>query len=339
MQLQQPKLADEASSSRRRRKPRRYIERGREGGHQQLYNDYFVENPRFPEDKFRRRFCMRRSLFLRIVEGAMNQDPYYQTNHDATGRSSLSPLQKCTAAIRMLAYDVAAYVVDEYLRIGESSTTLCVKKFVRAVNVVFGDEYLRRPNVADVERLLHVGEQRGFPGMLGSIDCMHWKWKNCPVAWRGQYARGDHKTPTIMLEVVASQDLWIWHAFFGVPGTLNDINVLDRSPVFHEVLEGKAPKVRFSVNGRNYNLGYYLTDDIYPNWATFVKSIPLPQGPKHKLFAMKQEAARKDVERAFGVLQARFAIISGPSRMWCKDIIGEIMRACIIMHNMIVEDE
>ncbi|CAN1185621.1 hypothetical protein LINPERHAP2_LOCUS37664 [Linum perenne] len=78
---------------------------------------------------------------------------------------------------------------------------------------------------------------------------------------------------------------------------------------------------------------------VYHNWATFVKSIPLPQGPKHKLFAKKQEAARKDVERAFGVLQARFAIINGPSRMWCKIIIGEIMRACIIMHNMIVEDE
>ncbi|XP_023735903.1 uncharacterized protein LOC111883808 [Lactuca sativa] len=31
--------------------------------------------------------------------------------------------------------------------------------------------------------------------------------------------------------------------------------------------------------------------------------------------------------------------ISGPSRMRCKEIIGEIMRACVIMHNMIVEDE
>ena len=52
-----------------------------------------------------------------------------------------------------------------------------------------------------------------------------------------------------------------------------------------------------------------------------------------------QESARKDVERAFGVLQARFAIISGPTRLWCKDTIKEIMRACVIMHNMIVEDE
>ena len=71
----------------------------------------------------------------------------------------------------------------------------------------------------------------------------------------------------------------------------------------------------------------------------FVQSIPLPQGPKASLFATHQEAVRKDVERAFGVLQARFAIVKNPALLWDKIKIGKIMRACIILHNMIVEDE
>ena len=54
---------------------------------------------------------------------------------------------------------------------------------------------------------------------------------------------------------------------------------------------------------------------------------------------MRQEACRKDVERAFGVLQSRFAIVAGPTRFWSKDVLHDIMTACIIMHNMIVEDE
>jgi hypothetical protein len=33
------------------------------------------------------------------------------------------------------------------------------------------------------------------------------------------------KELTIVLEAVASQDLWICHIFFGLPGSLNDINV------------------------------------------------------------------------------------------------------------------
>ena len=45
------------------------------------------------------------------------------------------------------------------------------------------------------------------------------------------------------------------------------------------------------------------------------------------------------MERAFGVLQSRFAIIRDPTRFWDKGDLARIMRACIILHNMIVEDE
>jgi hypothetical protein len=49
---------------------------------------------------------------------------------------------------------------------------------------VFGGEYLRRPTRENLEHILQVNESRGFPGMLGSIDCMHWRWEKCPLAWR-----------------------------------------------------------------------------------------------------------------------------------------------------------
>ncbi|KAI3770909.1 hypothetical protein L6452_02057 [Arctium lappa] len=122
-------------------------------------------------------------------------------------------------------------------------------------------------------------------------------------------------------------------------GSLNDINVLHRSPIFDDVLTGRAPKVSYIVNGRENDRAYYLTDGIYPSWSTFVKSITFPTIEKHKLFAQCQESARKDVERAFGVLQTRFAFIRHPCLVWDKDNMGKIMIACIILHNMIVEDE
>ena len=84
--------------------------------------------------------------------------------------------------------------------------------------------------------------------------------------------------------------------------------------MFDDVLQGRALPVQFTINETPYNMGYYFADDIYPDWATFVKSIPMPQGSKRKLFAKYQEEARKNVERAFGVLKSRFAIICGPSR-------------------------
>ena len=147
--------------------------------------------------------------------------------------------------------------------------------------------------------------------MLGSIDCMHWKWKNCPVVWKGMYARGDHREPSLILEAVASYDVWIWHAFFGLLGSHNDMNVLDRSPIFTDLTECQTPSSNYSINGHEYTTDYYLADGIYPSWVTFVKTIKCPNEPKATNFAAAQESARKDVERAFGVLQARFAIVRG----------------------------
>jgi hypothetical protein len=41
----------------------------------------------------------------------------------------------------------------------------------------------------------------------------------------------------------------------------------------------------------------------------------------------------------FGVLQAWFAIVSQTARSWQKLELHKIMKACIILHNLIVEDE
>ena len=58
------------------------------------------------------------------------------------------------------------------------------------------------PNAEETREILNKNEARGFPGMLGSIDCMHWYWKNCPKAWAGQYL-GKDGTPSLVLEVSA----------------------------------------------------------------------------------------------------------------------------------------
>ena len=98
-----------------------------------------------------------------------------------------------------------------------------------------------------------------------------------------------------------------------MPGSCNDINVLDRSPLFAKLANGEAPPVTYKENDRTYNYGYYLADGIYPRWSTFVKPVAKPEGKKELVFHNAQAAARKDVERALGILQSQFAIVRGPS--------------------------
>ncbi|XP_058741191.1 uncharacterized protein LOC131613550 [Vicia villosa] len=113
----------------------------------------------------------------------------------------LLPLLKCTSAVCMLAYESPADSVDEYVQTGESTLVECLERFVRGVNVVFGAEYLRKPNNTDVKHLLRMGELRGSQG------------------------------------------------------SNNDINVLNQSNVFNNILEGHASPVKYTINGTSYNMG------------------------------------------------------------------------------------
>jgi hypothetical protein len=166
---------------------RQYINRNREAGHWRLYEDYFSDAPTYGPTFFRRRFVndpflfvrhfcasswvrlilitffrfrMSRSLFLRILQAVEQHDDYFVQKRDRIKRLGLSPLQKITTAFRMLTYGVAADATDDYIRIAESTAIESLKRFVKAIVEIFGDEYLRSPNDNDTARLL-IGE--GFP--------------------------------------------------------------------------------------------------------------------------------------------------------------------------------
>jgi hypothetical protein len=72
---------------------------------------------------------------------------------------------------------------------------------------------------------------------------------------------------------------------------------------------------------------------------TLVSSIKHPQGGALVHFAKLQESAQKDIERTFGVLQARWHCLTRGCRLWEKHDVMEMMMCCIIIHNMIVEEQ
>ncbi len=90
--------------------------------------------------------------------------------------------------------------------------------------------------------------------MLGSIDCMHWVWKNCTMEWHGSYI-GKEKWLTLILEAVESHKLFIWHFHFCFPGSLN-FSVLDQSPVLDAFCCGQDVETFFTIQGKQFPCGY-----------------------------------------------------------------------------------
>ncbi|KAK1603220.1 hypothetical protein QYE76_018223 [Lolium multiflorum] len=197
--------------------------------------DYFNDDATHSPKEFRRWFRMNKDMFLKIVHGVREYDTYFMAKQDCI----------------------------------ESTCTKTLYRFCRAVIAVFGKDYLRAPRADDTARILQKNASREFPGMLGSIDCMHWGWNNCPFAWQGIYM-GHTGECSVILEAVADQELWIWHALFAWQEQTMISTCCSALPW---LAEGQAPVVNF------------------------------------------EEAARKDVERAFRLLQQRFAIVSSRMRV------------------------
>ncbi|KAL5182294.1 hypothetical protein HKD37_17G046457 [Glycine soja] len=213
-----------------RKQRRKTVNQNREEGHDRLFNEYFSPYPIYIETQFRRRFRMQRHVFLGVVEALDNQDEYFQMRVNATHRKGISSLHKCTVALYILAY-------------GSTTDSICA---------IFGNEYLRRSNNEDTKRLLQMGATRDFL-----------EWKDCPIAWKCKFCRGDHDNPTMIVEVVASQYSW-------------------------------------AVDRTQYDMGYYLADHIYSDFGIFVKTMLILQGEKI-LFTQQQESTRRDVKRALKV--------------------------------------
>jgi hypothetical protein len=81
-----------------------------------------------------------------------------------------------------------------------------MKRFCKAVNEIFSSIAPCHPTIDDTNRLLDKGRDSGFPGCIGSMDCMHWKLKNCPSSWKGMFqgksgrrARSDRRSQLLLL--------------------------------------------------------------------------------------------------------------------------------------------
>ncbi|GJV05686.1 nucleotide-binding alpha-beta plait domain-containing protein [Tanacetum coccineum] len=232
-------------------------------------------------------------LIQQEAQPRLTRTPIFRDREDAERRLRADYFDD-HSAIRQMAYGSTPDAFDEYLQMSEHTARDALFFFNMCIIELYMPKYLRKPTLEDVVKIQQKHNNvHGFPGMLGSIDCMHWEWKNCPVSWQGQY----------------------------------------------DLLDDLAPVVPYVVNGVQYRNGYYLADGIYPEWASFVKSFTVATDPKHTYFKQRQESARKDVERAFGVLQGRWGLIQQPARAYEVNTLRRIMYAGIIMHNMILEDQ
>jgi Plant transposon protein len=103
-----------------------------------------------------------------------------------------------------------------------------------------------------------------------------------------------------------------------------------------EELEKHA--VPFYIGNKKFNKMYVLVDGVYPKFDRFVLPFPYPVYQAEIKFGDWQAAARKDVERAFGILQGEWQAVARPIRSWSLTDIATMVKCCLCLHNMLVSD-
>ena len=324
------------------KRKRQYIKWDHERARACVHLDYWGSpTPLFNDRMFERTFRVTRRVADLLLSTVAAKEPFFTDRVDALGKAAICPKVKILMALKLLAYGCSPSAFHDYFQMGLSTGRLCLKLFCR---VICRDEelcsvYLRTFTRADAMRVsaLHE-EQHGVPGMVGSLDCMHVGWKNCPVAWQGQ-EQGKEKHPTIVLEAMCDFNLWFWHVSFGWAGSLNDINIWERSSLLKAFLDGSwHENVDFSFNiaGKQFSKLWIMVDGIYPELARFVKTIQEPVDRNSSNYAKWQEASRKDVERGFGVLQRKFHVLVKLFEQWYVEDISDIVLTCVVLHNAMV---
>ena len=147
-----------------------------------LYQDFWGPQPIYDATYFKRFFKVPIGLFDDIVEKVVVYDDYFRQKRDAAGKAGLSPHQKIASSIRQLTSGVSSAEHDDKYRMSASTGLESMKPFCSTIDAIYAETALCHPTDIDINRLLDEGLQSGWPGCIGSVDCMHWERKNCPSA-------------------------------------------------------------------------------------------------------------------------------------------------------------
>jgi hypothetical protein len=125
-----------------------------------------------------------------------------------------------------------------------------------------------------------------------------------------------------------------------MPGSRNDINIMNASPLFQSIRACTYPPSRpaTTIEGLSISWFYFLVDSIYLRYRIILTTYTRPPNKKEKLFASVQEGVRKAVERVFAVLFSRWHIVYRPARGRHVEELVDIIATCCILHNMLIAD-
>jgi hypothetical protein len=290
---------------------------------------------------FRLRFRVPFPLFQRLVD-MTRANNWFSEKKDCTGRLA-APLElKILGVLRVLGRGYCFDGIEELCFISREVNRRFFHTWCDLFSKKYFSIYCNPPSTKEeIDRTMAVYNRLGFPGCIGSTDCVHIRWERCPVGERFLH-KGKEGYPTLSYEVTVDHTSKIMAVTHGFPGATNDLTVVRFDGFVTDIHDGlKYADVTFpmvTISGEEYmeKGAWLLVDGGYHKWRCLQCPLKHSAVPRETLWSEWAETVRKDVECAFGVLKGRFRCLKLPIYYENKDNIDSMFNCCCIMHNMLL---
>ena len=139
--------------------------------------------------------------------------------------------------------------------------------------------------------------------------------------------------------------MFFLHLSYGYAGTLNDLTILNFSPLLERLIDGyydsvekRSGAVPYKIGNQVFDRTFVLVNGIYLPYSRFVKGMKQPITEEEKQYTSWQEGARKDIERASGILKGCWQFMARPILLLNLADVGRRVQTCLILHNILVCD-
>ena len=282
---------------------------------------------------------MQRRTFHRVVQDLR---PFIQGQH-THWREPIGVEKKVVVTLFKLMHGVSIPLVADKAALGKSTVHGILRQVCSAISCNFG-HLIAWPTGRRLARVTTAFQAKQWlPNCIGAIDGTHVYISAPPNSIVAADHRNRNKSFSILLQGIVDTKCYFTSINTGPPGSLHDSVHFKSSELYRKVEEGVMGGFHddpMSWPARLPFPPYIVADRGYPllSWCiTPFKMGPLGRGLTNEevWFNRKHSSTRMCVERAFGILKARFKEIGGKTSLKLE-FLPTVVHACCVLHNVLL---
>ena len=250
---------------------------------------------------FRLRFTVPYQVYTQLLAYAEAWFP--QKEYDICGRETSPIFLKLLGTLRMLGKGCSWDLLYELSGISGNVHRRWTHAFLDKLSKELYPVYVHGPrNSEELDRVTSLYAASGFPGCVGSTDCVHIRWDMCPASWLSVFRNGKHHYASIAYEMTVDHTKRFQSTTIGHYGTTSDKTIVKFDGFvnlvrFSELFTEAEFKLQVGEDKWIIEKGLYLlVDGGYHKWRIMQCPMKHTNNEEETRWSEFAESVRKDVE-------------------------------------------